>query len=144
MRVIFGSRTDDKIIAALVKAGGYDWQAFGSEDGTSGLLPTEKGATCASKMRAACKQGANPRLVSMDSTDQGVAAFLIARGTHWWMGSGWAGCSDAPNPDNVKDLDPGTPTSACIEAKPGIFSRSYSKGSASLNCNTFTATLDFQ
>ena len=40
----FISRADDKIIAALVKAGGYDWQAFGSEDGTSGLLPKEKGA----------------------------------------------------------------------------------------------------
>lgn len=126
-----------------MKAGGYDWQAFGSEDGTSGLLPTEKGTACASKMRAACKQGANPRLVSMDPTDQGVAAFLIARGKHWWMGSGWAGCSDAAAPDPVKDLDPGTPTSVCTEAMPGVFSRTYTKGKASLDCNTFAATLEF-
>ena len=138
----------DKIIEALVAAGGYDWQAFGSEDGTSGLLPSSA-SNCAATMRKLCAPG-NPdraaaRLVSSDGgTDEAVAGFLIARGTHWWLGSGWAGCSDEPKGAHPRsDLDPGTPTTDCAEVTPGVFSRTYANGKATLDCVSYKATLDF-
>ena len=77
---------------------------------------------------------------------QTVAAFLIVRGVHAWLGTGWQGCTDAPTTwqsDPLMATDPGTPTGLCEQASPGVFSRAFSRGTATLDCNTWEATLDF-
>ena len=138
----------DTIIAALVAAGGYNWQAFGAEDATGAAIISGK-ATCAAKMRAACgaqhaaKWAATPRLVGAVHDDQGIASFLIARGPFWWSGSGWGGCSDAVQEHSPSNLDPGTPTGLCEEYPGNFFTRKFTKGRATLDCNSYTATLDF-
>ena len=40
-------------------------------------------------------------------------------------------------------LQPGEPTGLCEESKPGVFSRAWTAGVASLDCNTFKASLPF-
>ena len=40
-------------------------------------------------------------------------------------------------------LDVGEPKGLCTEERPGIFQRNWSKGVAALDCNTYTATLNF-
>lgn len=44
--------------------------------------------------------------------------------------------------DPLFDLDVGEPEGLCTE-KAGIFSRKWSKGTATIDCNAFKATLDF-
>ena len=148
-----------KILHALItKTNGYDWQAFGAEDGTSGLLPTAAGAKCTATMRSLCgsRGGSNssgaavspsqqPRIVSAVGGKEGMAGFLLARGSHWWMGWGWQGCSDKDvHPyDPIWDIDSGPPKGPCTEASTGVFERAFVNGRAALDCNTFTGTLDF-
>ena len=76
---------------------------------------------------------------------QGVAAFLLARGPHWWYGWGWQGCSDAaPHPyDPLWSIDPGAPRGRCAETAAGLFRRDFAHGRATLDCNSWSATLDF-
>ena len=146
-----------KLLDALVAKDAYNWQAFGAEDGTTSLLPVGQ-KDCAETMRRLCEPttslSSQPRLVTAVGGVQGVAAFLLARGPHWWMGWGWEGCSDvAPHTyDPLWSIDPGPPSGGCIEAlaggkegqEGGVFTRDFAQGRATLNCNTWEATLDFK
>merc|ERR1719345_165789 len=77
-----------------------------------------------------------------------LAAFLVTRPAYGYIGYGWEGCGahttsrDVWNP--LFDLDVGEPAGNCTEGAPGVFTRKWSKGEASLDCNSFEATLDFQ
>merc|ERR1712039_989232 len=76
------------------------------------------------------------------------AAFLIARPPYGYIGSGWLGCDNVSKPlvhtwHPLFDLDVGEPLELCQEHEPGIFSRRWSRGSASLDCNTFSTSLNF-
>ena len=78
---------------------------------------------------------------------QVVAAFMIVRGDFWWLGTGWQGCTTQPTTwqqDPLLQIDPGTPTGVCKETSDGVFSRTYTRGTATLDCNKWTATLDFK
>ena len=46
--------------------------------------------------------------------------------------------------DPLFDLDVGEPQGLCAEDKAGVFSRRWSKGTATVDCNEFAVTLDFQ
>ena len=41
------------------------------------------------------------------------------------------------------DTDVGEPQAACREGPAGVFSRAYTRGVAALDCNTWTAELNF-
>jgi hypothetical protein len=68
----------------------------------------------------------------------------------WWLGTGWSGCRDAAptwQRDPLLQLGPGVPLGGCEEARPGVFERRFSRGTASLDCNLqqlggFAAILD--
>jgi len=47
------------------------------------------------------------------------------------------------NWDPLFDLDVGEPVGLCTENVVGVFSRVWSKGTAQLDCTTWTATLPF-
>jgi len=145
----------DRIITALIAKKGYNWQAIAGGDGTSGDVLPKNQATCESAMRKLCPtsplQG-RPTLLPAGGksdthiADTTVAAFLIARGPFWWIGTGWQGCTTTPTTwqeDPLMQIDPGTPTSNCVESSKGVYSRAFTKGNATLDCNTWKATLDF-
>ena len=55
---------------------------------------------------------------------------------------GHSGTRDAWDPMFM--LEVGEPLGLCSEAAAGVFSRKYSKGTATVDCSSFVATLDFQ
>ena len=148
-------RAYDRILTALLSLNAYDWQAFGDGDGVgSNPLPTSQ-VECAKTMASLCSDASlqeKPALWSAGSHDnhlstQTVAAFMIVRGPHAWLGTGWQGCTTTPTTwqqDPLMQLDPGTPVGLCKQVKPGVFSRQYTRGTVSLNCNSYQATLPFQ
>jgi hypothetical protein len=105
------------------------------------------GASCAPTMRGLCEAGAQGRSMFMGYSgparagplNQSLAAFLVTRPPVAFFGSRWQ--DDGWDP--LFDLDVGEPTGLCVEQSPGVFARSWTKGTASLDCNTFTAVLNF-
>jgi hypothetical protein len=151
------------VLKTLIEANAYNWQAFGAEDWTQALLPVKGGQTCIAAMRALCtpEMRSEPKLVSapganragtvvpLGSMKQMVAAFLIARGDYWWFGQGWGpktctSNSSLPFPYNsLWSISPGSPVTNCSEVATGVFQRTFARGSSTLDCNTFNASLDF-
>jgi hypothetical protein len=127
-----------------VKAGKYNWQAFGAQDGVGGA---PSAGNCASTMRSLCAPTwqARPYTMAMNGAptdaNQTVAAFLITRGPSWWLGWGWE--SDQRNWLPIFQLDAGQPTGACVEGPTGVFTRTWSRGTATLDCNKWVADLPF-
>ena len=151
--------TSSALIYALVAAGKYNWQAFGSHDtsapapppgraprrGRSFRAPVSPG-TCAAAMRAGCTAAAQaaPLLQHHDRAhaNQSAAAFLITRPPIAYLGFAWE--SDDRDWDPVFLLQAGEPVGLCTEGPAGVFSREWTKGKAQLDCNTFTASLPFE
>jgi hypothetical protein len=138
--------TNSELIYALIAAGKYDWAAFGNQDGVAPGPPSDAGA-CGDWMRLYCdpaKQGA-PLMMAFSpgaAANQSVAAFLVVRPPTAYLGFGWY--SDDSSWDRLFLLDAGEPTALCVEAPANVFSRAWTKGVASLDCNTFEASLPFE
>ena len=141
-------------VAALSSKSKFIWQGFngleeGDPDGV-GSSPTQ--GTCAAYMAIVCApewQGI-PRTMLWPSAQADklpvLASFLVSRGPYDYLGYGWygGGSVSIPEFDPLWDAyDVGEPTGACTETSPGVFSRTWSKGSATLDCGTWTATLNF-
>lgn len=101
------------------------------------------------------------------NANQSVAAFLVSRPPYAWIGFGWE--SDDRNWNDLFYLQvrwwrrgcegvgvglhrsshcsscsqAGEPTGLCAEGPTGVFSRPWTLGTASLDCNTWTASLPF-
>lgn len=84
-------------------------------------------------------------MMSMDASagnaNQSVAAFLITRPPYAYLGYGWE--SDDKQWSDLFYLQAGVPQGLCAEAPAGVFSRVWSEGTATLDCNTYTASLPF-
>jgi hypothetical protein len=78
---------------------------------------------------------------SPSNDKQFVAAFLVARPPHAYLGWGWE--SDDRNWNDLFYLQVGEPTALCAEGPNGVFSRAYTLGTASVDCNAWAATLPF-
>lgn len=78
-----------------------------------------------------------------------LAAFLITRPPYGWIGysiedaraCGHGNTASCWNP--LFNMHVGEPTGDCQE-KDSVFSRKWSKGTAVLDCNTFTSVLPFE
>ena len=84
--------THAKLVTALVKAGKFNWQAFGGGDGTGPGLPAPRGAACTAWMDAFCAAGKQKLPMMMaagDDSNSTVAAFLIVRPPIAFLGWGW-------------------------------------------------------
>jgi len=132
--------TNQQLITSLIKSGKYLWQAFSSEDGVG---PAPSKGDCVAFMQKYCNpmMQANPMTMGFSDQDptQVVAAFLITRPPHAWLGFGWE--SDMRNWNPLFNLDVGVPLGLCKEGPAGVFSRVWSKGTVELDCNTWMATL---
>ena len=141
-------------VAALASQGHFIWQGFngleqGDPDGV-GIAPTA--GTCASYMATVCDPSWQfvPRTVQWPAAQEDklpvLASFLVGRGPYDYIGWGWSGGGtiNLPPWDPLFDAyDVGEPAGTCTQATPGVFSRVWTKGVATLDCNTFTATLNF-
>lgn len=152
---------------ALVAAGRFEWFLFyGGQQTAPGWNQTDPAQTCLAYHRANC----GPNSPSQKGTlffgfsrvqhsqawypngtlpygEQDIAAFLLTRGPYAYLGYGWTGCADSKHPFTRPpqlDWDYGTPTDYCTEGagNNGIFTRHWSKATISLDCNTFTASID--
>ena len=133
------SIANQMLVDASVAAGKYVWQAFGNQDGV-GDFPTN--VTCASWMRERCNAAwqVRPTTQAIDGRffNQSLAAFLVTRSPWAYLGVHWNYWSSQYN------WSVGAPTPAganCTEGPAGVFSRPWTHGVASLDCNTWTATI---
>ncbi len=67
--------------------------------------------------------------------------FFFFSAQHAWLGWGWE--SDQRQWLPIFQLDVGVPLGLCKEGPTGVFSRPWSRGTAQLDCNTWTASLPF-
>ena len=133
-------------IETLARKGKYIWQGFiGNRQGDpDAVAPAPTRANCAAYMTELCTQQwqSVPMTIQWDNQNTTLAAFLIGRGPVSYLGWGWNG-GPLPPWDPIFDLDVGTPVGLCQAQGNNVFTRSWTKGSAAIDCNAWTATLDF-
>jgi hypothetical protein len=137
----------------MVSDGKFNWQLF---QGSGPLLNDSQ--ACATYMRGVCggqKQGVawihTPSQMSGEESKgvpfaiadapQQIAAFLIGRGQHAWIGYGWIGCDKVPGWHPAFDSDVGVPVGNCTESASGVFEREYSHGMVRMDCGKYEADL---
>lgn len=137
-----------ELISATTLASKYNWQAFGAGDGVPGGV--SKG-NCATWVRARCTaafQGSS-LIMGMDNSpanaNQTVAGFLVVRPAYAYLGWGWE--SDDGMWNDLFYLQAGEPMAGppglCTETSPGVFSRQWTQGVVTLDCNAWAASLPF-
>jgi hypothetical protein len=159
----FATQSAENYIAtSLAVNGKFCWDCVGGEDGPEGssysmnqVPPPNNTKGCAAWFHHYCAPEMQGRGMFMDwacptagnnpcgfdaRREQTLASFLVTRGPYAFIGS-----------RNLRDTswhplfatDVGTPLGLCYEKAPNIFARKWSKGEASLDCNTYTAGLPF-
>eukprot|EP00040_Diaphanoeca_grandis_P039805 m.5018 g.5018 ORF g.5018 m.5018 type:complete len:391 (-) comp3944_c0_seq1:269-1441(-) len=152
---------ENYVVTSLAIAGKFCWDCVGGEDGPEGssysmnqVPPPNTPAGCARWFRYYCAPEMQGRGMFMDwactggnCTDpkgdrrnQTLAAFLITRGPYAFIGS--RSLRDH-NWHPLFATDVGEPLGLCSETAKNVFRRVWSKGVASLDCNTYTADLPF-
>jgi hypothetical protein len=140
----FATQAAGQYLATALAANGRTcWDCLSGSN--LGVRPT-RGDGCAPVMRALCAPGGQGRSMFMSTggafadANQTVAAFLVTRPPVAFLGDRFpTDASWSP----LFALDVGEPTALCAEGPPGVFSRAWTKGTASLDCNTWTAALPF-
>jgi hypothetical protein len=153
---------------AVIEHNGFLWQMLinGGQDNYNEAGPAITNVTCAATLRASClpdsiyqtgalfyglaKKNWSPGYVVKDIQTH-LAAFLVMRGDYAWMGFAWEGCTNATEkrfdlwrrPAAV-DVDYGTPTGLCIEIRPGVFQREWTKSTALVDCNHFVGSVSLK
>ena len=129
-----------QLIARAVDANKYIWAAFKDQDGVS-AGPTA--ATCATWARARCtaehQLTATTQAFDTAHVNQSIAAFLVVRPPIAFLGFGWE--SDMRDWRSEFLWQVGEPQGLCAEVAPSVFSRAWTYGNATLDCNSFTATV---
>lgn len=149
----------------ILAQGAYTWSLIPHQENANAMPELIDPGSCAAKLRSACASGYDdaPLLMGIQpgnsthplpNLHQDVAAFLLMRGPHAWLGYGVWGMSwpigmewntngtVVLRPPEL-DIDYGHPLAPrCSEPSPGVFQRAYSNYDVALDCNTFTPTLE--
>ena len=156
------------VYSELVKRGKFAWQLLWTGQkkcaykdsygclGTTGTNILVDQESCAANIRKMCVAGSDAQTRAMmfpfqgkETTDlpffkQDLAAFLLTRGPHAFLGHSWKGCSKQyPFPAEL-NVDYGEPIdTVCKETavNSGIFTREWSKASVLLDCGSYEATI---
>ena len=149
------------LLDALVKAGKYNWQSLGAMGDFAGPGIVRNASSphatwtfplgCIDFMRRYCPASAQGAPMLMGILDPeytplelSVAAFLVVRPPVAYLGWGWEGfVNHDAKWDPIFRLDVGEPKGLCEEVRPGVFSREWTKGTASVDCNEWTWELRF-
>ena len=133
------------LVDLLVAQNKYSWHAFGANDFVTAGPPPGQPSACTAWMRQYCDVSyqVRPLLMQFDATNvnQSVAAFLVVRPPHGYLG--WGVYSDDRNWNDAFLLQAGELLGLCVELNSGMFVRTWSLGIAALDCNTWTAQLPF-
>ncbi len=138
------SVVDEELLDALLKKGQYAWQAFtaiggGGALGKWGIGGGPNATTCAAWMRLRCTPEWQARAVTqwcdVDNFNQSLASFLVTRPPVAFFGFGWPSDTTDWRPEFLWQV--GTPMGVCAETAPGVFSRPWTHGAASLDCNSW-------
>ena len=134
------SVANQMLIDAAISAGKYIWQAFGDQDGVSSG-PSQ--ATCAAWMRSRCTAAhqltATTQSIDKSNFNQSLASFLITRPPIGFFGFGWESDQRDWMPEFLWDV--GTPSNQCTETSVGVFSRTWTYGVSTLDCNQWKAVI---
>jgi hypothetical protein len=135
--------TNGELIAQAVNMGKYVWAAFGDQDGVGGG-PSK--ANCAAWMRQRCTAAwqtrATTQQIDASNINQSIASFLIVRPPIAFLGNGWESDQRSWRSEFLWDVGAPAPAGAiCAESPANVFSRSWTYGSVTLDCNTWTATV---
>ncbi|CAE8624234.1 unnamed protein product [Polarella glacialis] len=156
---------------SILGAGAYTWWLMDGQTNANAGPTLLKRDTCASQLRGACTESShwqrspqlfgltiNSSAVAPAQLEQDVAFFQLARGDYAWLGWGVWGMTwpfnaepahgelpplpyGVPRPA-LLSKDFGKPSGLCKETRSGVFERGYTKAHISLDCNTFTASLE--
>ena len=149
------------LASALAISGKFCWDCVGGEDGPAGSSysmnqqpPPNNTEGCVSWFRHYCQPAMQGRgmflgwSATQPAATEAMAAFLIARGPYAFVGGrGLRDCGSDPTIDNwhpLFGLDVGVPLELCQDRGSGVFSRRWSKGTASLDCTQYRGNLTFQ
>ena len=160
------NRTYVKLVETLTAAGKTNWQSLSRGRGSGSMSRSLGGLTFSNRtstscgdyvrgmcalakaqpkhtllMSGPCGESSKNGQIRCPHTNQTVAAFLIVRPELAWLGDGWESDDATWNP--MYKLQPGVPEGACVESKPGVFSRKWSNGEVQLDCNEWSAELPF-
>ncbi len=139
---------DQDLFAALIANGQYAWQAFsalggGGALGKWGIGGGPNATTCSAWMRLRCTPEWQTRTVSqwcdVANFNQSLASFLVTRPPIGYFGFGWP--SDTTNWRSEFLWQVGEPTGLCMETTPNVFTRLWTHGEVSLDCNTWQAVV---
>lgn len=127
------------VFNATWAAGKYITEGF---YGVAALMPAQCNAAASSRCGAhAAGWMASASVYPMNASfvNQSLAYFLTTRGPSSYVG--WGFESDARNwlPEFLWDV--GEPLGDCAIVAPGVFSRAWSFGNATLDCNAFTGVI---
>ena len=134
------------VAQTVVAAGGFLWQGFTEIS----LPPPSAGvAACTAWFaQAEALQGCaymhevfNATQRPLPAVTEDLAAFLIMRGPYAWIGYGWIGCTTDYEFPDAWDVDYGEPLGAPTSPSPGVFSREWSKATATFDCNAWKGTV---
>jgi hypothetical protein len=142
-----------KALALVTKAKKYFPQAYRTTPPFVFNTTTAGIASCSTWMRHQCAVPHNestqvfPQVTVAQTAQMTIAAFLVARGPFSYLGAPMTLINEGDWSDplyRLHRLDTGKPVGDCTEASPGVFSRMWSGGRATVDCTTTTATLDFK
>ena len=138
-----------RLIYELNARGKYVWHALGAGNnvGDNANNNTINGthfdaARCTAWMTARCNTDfiyQRAMSVQMDPVhrNESIAQFLIARGPHAYLGWGAGQFDPVWVPEFL--LDVGEPVGNCSQPSAGVFSRAWTYGVATFDCNTYAA-----
>lgn len=132
---------------AIISHGAFSWAYFRQL-----TIPGPGNASaCASWFRetgstltgyAYVQQFYNATQRPLPAVSQDIAAFLVLRGDFAWLGYGWIGCTTDYEYPPALEVDYGVPLTPYFnETSPGVFTREWSKATATFSCPAWTGTV---
>ena len=145
-----GNAMHQRLIDGLVAEGKYLWQAFQAGNGVGSNNNNNSvggfkfdAAYCTAWMAQRCNTDwVNARAITVqfdnENLNVSIASFLIVRPAYAWIGS------DGEFAGKWNDAylwDVGLPVGNCSQTSPGVFAREWSYGTATMDCNSYSASV---
>ena len=150
-----GNLMHQRLIETLAANGKWQWQAFQSGNTVGGNTNNNTGNTggfafdaafCTQWMAQRCNTDwVNQRAIAVQfdkfNVNVSVASFLIVRPAYAWLGYGAGEFNWPPTWNDAFLWDVGLPVGECAQTAPGVFEREWTFGTATMDCNSYTATV---
>lgn len=139
--------TMNLVTEAVISAGGFTWQAFAQTSlpsAASGVAACDAWFAAAPQLQhcAYMHEVFNATQRPLPAVNEDLAAFLIARGPYAWLGYAWVGCITNYEFPDAWTVDYGEPlTSYFNKTAPSVYSREYTKATATFDCVAWKGTV---